>query len=185
MNIAEQQNPYRDPDFGQICSTLMRLHPRIVLDEILAKSDNDHLIGRFFGDWRRNDEDPNRRKSRSIPRCCSIGFGRRQTNAPSNLHSHPIFDQAGRWLWSPIALELLAISPDPVAVLRTYEHRFFSGGGSGPLSLRFVRRRPLVAALVNHENAAVQAWAMEAAERIEVNIARWDERDAADDSRFE
>jgi hypothetical protein len=189
MRVAEQQNPYGYPDFGQFCSTLMRLHPRIVLDEILSKSDNDHLIGRFFGGWRRNDEDLEPQEipldnkvlfdwvreapaERAVKLAYFIPYSTKHTNGSS-------LD------WSPIALELLALSPDPVAVLRTYENRFFSGGGTGPFSLRFVRRRPLVAAMANNENAAVRAWAVEAAERIEVNIARWDEREAGDNSRFE
>jgi len=52
--------------------------------------------------------------------------------------------------WSSMALELLALSSDKVAVLRTYENRFLSGAGWGSFSLRFVRRRPLVAAMAKH-----------------------------------
>lgn len=87
--------------------------------------------------------------------------------------------------WSPMALELLALSPDKVAVLRTYENRFFSGGGSGSFALRFIRRRPVVAAMAKHESDAVREWAAEASERLEANIVRWDEREAADNSLFE
>ncbi|WP_156681066.1 hypothetical protein [Sphingomonas profundi] len=189
MRAAEQRHPHAYPDFGKICSTIMRHHPRVVLDEILAKSDNDHLIGRFFGDWRRNDEDfepgeitldekvlfdwvREAPAERAVKLAFFIPYSTKHADGTS-------LD------WSPIALELLALSPDPVAVLLTYEGRFFSGGGSGPFSLRFVRRRPLVAAMAKHDNAAVREWAAAAGERIEANIARWDEREAADNSLFE
>lgn len=57
--------------------------------------------------------------------------------------------------WSPMALELLALSVNNVAVLRTLENRFFSGGGSGSFALRFIHRMPLVAAMAKHEDDAV------------------------------
>lgn len=159
------------------------------MDEIVAKSDNERLIGRFFGDWRRNDEefepseismrtdvlfdwvreDP---AERTVKLAYFIPYSTKHADGSS-------LD------WSALALELLALSPDPIAVLLTYESRFFTGGGSGPLSLRFVRRRPLVAAMADHENAAVRDWAAKASQRLEANIERWDERDAADNSLFE
>lgn len=189
MLDASRAKPHLYPDVGQICATIMRLHPRVVLDEIVAKSDNDRLIGRFFGDWRRNDDDfePNEVKidtevlfdwvredpaERAVKLAYFIPYSTKHTDG-SNLD------------WTPMAMELLSLSPDPVAVLRTFENRFFTGGSSGPLSLRFVRRRPLVAAMAENEDAAVRAWAAEASERLEANIVRWDERDAADNSLFE
>lgn len=39
--------------------------------------------------------------------------------------------------------------------------------------------------MADHEDAAVRAWAVEASERLEANLAQWDERDAADNSLFE
>jgi hypothetical protein len=189
MLAAAQSKPHSYPDVGKICSTLMRLYPRVVLDEIVAKSDNDRLIGRFFGDWRRNDDDfePN---EISIDTDVLFDWVREDPveRAVKLAYFIPYStkDADGSSLeWSAMAMELLALSPDPVAVLLTYENRFFSGGGSGPLSLRFVRRRPLVAAMTNHENAAVRDWAAQASQRLEANIERWDERDAADNSLFE
>jgi hypothetical protein len=189
MMAAAQAKPHSFPDVGQICATLMRLHPRVVLEEIVARTDNERLIGRFFGDWRRNDDDfePNEvtidtealfdwvreaPAERAVKLAYFIPYSTKHADGSS-------LD------WSTMATELLALSPDPVSVLRTYEHRFFTGGGSGPLSLRFVRRRPLVAAMVEHDDAAIRAWALEASERLEANIVRWDELDAEDNSLFE
>lgn len=189
MVCAANDKPHSYPDVGPISSTLMRLHPRVVLDEIVAKSDNDHLISGFFGGWRRNDEDfePN-----EIEIDTKVMFdwvredpaGRAVKLA--NFIPYTTKHADGSSLdWSLMALELLALSPDKVAVLRTYENRFFSGGGSGFFALRFVRRRPLVAAMAKHESDEVREWAAEASERLELNIVRWDEREAADNSLFE
>lgn len=189
MLVAAKRKPYSSLDVSNLCSTLMQLHPRVVLDEIVAKSDSDQLIGRFFGDWRRNDEDlePNEIKMdtdvlfdwvRENPAARTVKL--------ANFVPYTTKHVDGSSLdWSPTALELLALSTEPVAVLQTFENRFFSGGGSGPLSLRFVRRRPLVAAMAAHENTAIRVWAVEASERLEANIVRWDEYDVTDNSLFE
>ncbi|WP_029623093.1 hypothetical protein [Sphingomonas elodea] len=189
MVIAAQDKPYCYPNVGPISSTLMRLHPRVVLDEIVNKSDNDHLIGGFFGGWRRNDEDFEP-KDIEIDTTAMFDWVRKDpaTRAVKLANFIPYSTKhadSSSLEWSSIALELLALSPDKVAVLRTYEHRFFSGGGSGSFALGFVRRRPLVAAMTTHESDAVRAWAAEASERLEANIVRWDEREGADDSLFE
>jgi hypothetical protein len=39
--------------------------------------------------------------------------------------------------------------------------------------------------MANHKDPAIRAWAVEASGRLEANIVRWDERDAADNSLFE
>lgn len=189
MMAAAQAKPYSFPKVGQICATLMRLHPRVVFEEIVAKSDNDRLIGRFFGDWRRNDDDlePN-----DVPIDTAVLFdwvreapAERAVKLADFIPYSTTHADGSSLDWSAMAMELLALSPDPVAVLRTYENRFFTGGGSGPFSLRFVRRRPLVSAMANHKDPAIRAWAVEASGRLEANIVRWDERDAADNSLFE
>ncbi|SMF61174.1 hypothetical protein [Allosphingosinicella indica] len=189
MVSAATNKPYSYPDLGSTCQTLMRLHPRVVLEEIVARSDNDHLIEGFFGGWRRNDEDfePNEIEIdmevvfdwlREDPAERSVKLA----NFIPYTTKHADGSSLG---WSPMALELLTLSPDRVAVLLTYENRFFSGGGSGSFALRFVRRRPLVAAMAKHESDAVRGWAAAASERLEATIVRWDEREAADDSLFE
>ncbi|WP_033924986.1 hypothetical protein [Sphingomonas sp. 35-24ZXX] len=189
MVTAAKAKPYSYPDVGPISSTLMRLHPLVVLDEIVAKSDNDHLIGGFFGGLRRNDEDfeANEFKIDTKVMCDWVREDPAERSVKlANFIPYTIQHSDGSSLdWSPMALELLALSPDNVSVLRTYENRFFSGGGSGSFSLRFVRRRPLVAAMARHESAAVREWAAEAGQRLEANIGRWDEREAADNSLFE
>ena len=189
MVSAAKDKPYSYPDVGPISPTLMRLHPRVVFDEIVAKSDNDHLIEGFFGGWRRNNEDfePNEVE---IDTKVMFDWVREDPAERAvklaNFIPYTTKHADGSSLdWSSMALELLALSSDKVAVLRTYENRFFSGGGSGSFSLRFVRRRPLVAAMAKHESDAVREWAAEASGRLEANIVRWDEREAADNSLFE
>jgi hypothetical protein len=58
--------------------------------------------------------------------------------------------------WSAIALGLIDAAPDPVQVLETLERRFWSGSGSGSFASRFVRRRPLVAAMAGHPERRVR-----------------------------
>ena len=187
MISAAKDIPYSYPDVGPIASTLMRLHPRVVLDEIVANSDNDHLIGGFFGGWRRNDEDfePKEIETKAMFDWVRDNPAERAVKLANFIPYTTKHADGSSLDWSPMALELLALSPDKVAVLRTYEHRFFSGGGSGSFALRFVRRRPLVAAMATHESDAVRGWAAEASDSLEANIVRWDEREAGDNSLFE
>jgi len=87
--------------------------------------------------------------------------------------------------WSGLALALVRLAPDPAAMLRAFEQRFFTGAGWGAFSLRFVRRRPLVAAMLVDDDPRVRAWAREAGPRLEESIRRWDDADRDRDSRFE
>jgi hypothetical protein len=87
--------------------------------------------------------------------------------------------------WSNLARMLIDIAPDPLPVLNAFRERFFTGVGSGPFSLRFVRRRPLVATMLTHHDPRIRTWARETGDELERDIVRWDERDRERESRFE
>ena len=91
----------------------------------------------------------------------------------------------GPIVWSPFALALIDTAPDPVPDLHRFERKFFTGTSSGPFSGRFVRRRPLVAAMREHSDVRVRTWARKAGKALEENIWRWDEHDRERESRFE
>jgi hypothetical protein len=94
-------------------------------------------------------------------------------------------EDSGELRWSALALALVRLVPEPAVVLRAFEQRFFTGAGWGPFSLRFVRRRSLVATMLVDDDPRVRAWAREAGPRLEESIRRWDDRDRDRDSRFE
>lgn len=131
---------------------LMKRFPRVVLDEILGLEDDDELlIGRFFGGWARNDDDLSRPPV-EMDEAEIIGWMRDdpQMRAERLAPFIPYFvvdAPSGELRWSPIAVALIETAPDLVPVVDALTHRFSIGSGSGPWSLRLVRRRPLLAAL--------------------------------------
>ena len=176
-------------DFDKVCASLMKAHPRVVLEEVIGSGEaNDQLVSRFFGGLSLNDDDLHQKVAIDGKVVADWAREDAQNRAVRLGHVVPYTrrDQAtGLFAWTPLALELIAMAPNPVAVLTAFEYRFFSGSGSGPISARFARRRPLVAAFSEHPERAVRNWARDAAQRLEESIIRWDERDRAADSRFE
>lgn len=187
VNSSSNRASYRDYD--QVCALLMKTHPRVVLEEIAGPGDaRDHLVSRFFGGLAINDDDLQQRIT--VDEKVVADWAREDAHNRAIRLAHVVpytrrDEETGLLTWAPLALELIGMAPNPVAVLTAFEHRFFSGSGSGPISARFVRRRPLVAAFAEHPERAVRNWAREASERLEESIERWDERDRALDSRFE
>lgn len=175
-------------DFRDLAQFLMGTYPSVVYEEIVEKSTNKSLIERFFGELADDDDDkmlePEADFSTLLqwvtedpqPRALKVAQAVRYITKDS---------QSGQLRWSALALALIEVATDPGPVLRVFEQRFFTGVGWGPFSLRFVRRRPLVAAMLQSSNPAAQSWAREAGLRIEENIKRWDETDRDYDSRFE
>ncbi len=175
--------------YDEVCASLRSANLRVVMEEIVGPGEvHNHLVSRFFGGIALNDDDTQQRVEFDEKVVTDWAREDAQNRAVRLAHILPYTrrDEAtGLLTWSPLALELIEMASNPVAVLFAFEHRFFSGSGSGPISGRFVRRRPLVAAFSEHPERAVRNWAREAAERLEDSIQRWDERDRASDSRFE
>lgn len=179
---------FSDHEFGELARLVMRRFPRVVLEEIVGKSSNDYLIECYLGD--RSDDDDTGQTEAEIAQEAVLAWVAEDPQARAVKIAHVVRytvndSQTDMKAWSPIALAIIALAPDPAAVLRAFENRFFTGAGWGPVSLRFVRRRPLVEAMIGHDDPRVQLWARRASENMEESIKRWDERNRESDSRFE
>lgn len=174
-------------EFDEVYALVMERHPRVVFEEIVGQPVGDSVIARFFGGHARNDDDVNQAKIR-VDATVAMEWVAADPGPRSIRLAHFVpytVDEDGALAWSPIARALIDTAPDPVAVLRQFEQRFWEGSGSGSFSGRFVRRRPLVAAMLYHAERRVRNWAREAGVTLEENIRIWDERDREDGSRFE
>ncbi len=181
-------NYVSDREFSGVAALIMERYPQIVYEEIVEKSTNEHLLERFFGELADDDEDKVVEPEKGVATLLDWVAQDAQARALKVAHlvRYMVKDEAsGALRWSALALALVRLSSDPAAVLRAFEQRFFTGAGWGPFSLRFVRRRPLVAAMLVDDDPRVRAWAREAGPRLEDSIRRWDDRDRDRDSRFE
>lgn len=185
--VGDRRRHYRD--FRQLCTLLMERFPEIVLDEVIGREADDDFAEQFFDGQAVDDEDRAGTGDTDAQQQILRWVGKDSPKrAPLIARYIPYFikDAATETLrWSPIALALVEVAPEPATVLETFERRFFSGVGWGPFSLRFVRRRSMVAAFAEHRDAKVREWARNASERIEESIRRWDDTDRDGDSRFE
>ncbi|TGQ04886.1 MULTISPECIES: hypothetical protein [unclassified Mesorhizobium] len=181
-------NYVSDREFRELAALIMTRYPLIVYEEIVEKSANMHLIERFFGELADDDDDKMPESETSLETLLEWVAQDPQARALKVGHvvRYTVKDgDSGELRWSALALALIDIAVDPGAVLRVFENRFFTGAGWGPFSLRFVRRRPLVAAMLQSSHPRARAWAREAGPRIEESIRQWDEMDRDRDSRFE
>lgn len=160
----------------------------VVLDEIVGPPHPDGIVDEFFGGIFRDDGGGE--ANDAFDADAALAWVARDPGARANRLAEfvPYFrrvEDADELEWSAIALGLIDAAPDPVQVLETLERRFWSGSGSGSFASRFVRRRPLVAAMARHAERRVRNWAREASLRLEEDIRRWDERDARSEGQFE
>jgi hypothetical protein len=174
-------------DFDQVCAMLAKLHPRVVVEEIVAQPVSDDLIKRFFGGVLRDDSD--REANTHIDSGVLLDWVREDPaeRAPRIARFIPYAAQneEGSLNWSPLALELIDAAPDRAAVLEAFEQRFWTGAGWGSFSSRFVRRKPLVRAFLEDSDAGARRWARSAMHRLDENLRYWNGIDRERESRFE
>lgn len=181
--LARPRSNSSDRDFDSLCQLLLRRFPGVVLEEIVEPQHADNLVSSFFGGMFRDDDDGATGPETFDIDAALSWVARDPSTRPARLAEHVRYfarDEAtGNFAWSPIALALIDAASDPVKVLEVLERRFWSGGGSGSFASRFVRRRPMVAAMEKHSERRVRNWA------LEEDIRVWDERDRRTDPRFE
>ncbi|MBV1687444.1 hypothetical protein KRR38_07075 [Novosphingobium sp. G106] len=180
---------YYSREYDTLCGVLMKSFPRVVLDEIVAHKARRGLAARFFGGHVRNDDDIDQAKivfdeTVALAWVLDAPADRAPMLAELVPYSRKV-EETGLLEWSSFALALIAAAPDPVPTLVNFGRRFFTGSGSGPFSARFVRRRPLVAVMLTHDDVRVRNWARSTSQALEESILRWDERDRDHESRFE
>lgn len=185
---------WRGGDYHEIARLLMTSQPRVVLDELVTErrpqSQRRHLADIFFGGFLADADDLTGRErfpldddvviewAKEVPQARSVRLAELVTYAQA-------CEEGGELTWSSLALALVQIAPDPVAVLQAFEDRFFEGAGSGSFASRFVRRKPMVAALKGHTDRRVRNWAREALVRLDRNIEHWKNIDRVEESLFE
>jgi len=180
---------YYSREYDTLCGVLMKSFPRVVLDEIIRHGARRGLMARFFGGHVRDDDDTNQAKIR-FDEAIALEWVREAPNERAPLLADLVpytrkDEESGLLEWSTFALALIDAAPDPLPTLQNFERRFFTGSGSGAFSARFVRRRPLVAAMRTHDDVRVRNWARAASQALEESIVLWDERDRDHESRFE
>lgn len=190
--VAGSKEYWRRQEMDELAKVLMTTHARVVLDEIVLTANSDgrrDLAGVFFGGWSADADHHEGREQvaidRELVRAWVSVDSQARAERLADLVPYTATGATGDFGWSSIALELIEAAPDPIRVLHTFENRFWTGVSSGPFSSRYVRRRPLVAALADHRDRRVRNWARETAEAIEARIKHYDAMDRETDSRFE
>ena len=192
LAAANARNRWRSGDFRSLCNLLMERYPLVALNEIVLRGDSGgglDLAEMFFGGFVRNDIDGSRDQPKLdtelLMSWVAHDPGPRAKRLASLVpYCEPAGDD-GQLAWTVIANRLIMISPDPVAVVDEFADRFYSGVSSGPFSLRFVRRKPLVEGLLMYPDDRVRVWARVMIDRLDQQIASWDMRERNEASQFE
>lgn len=186
-NASERWRSSRD--FNELGKVMAEHHLRVVLTEIVSSDAEDELVETFLGDHLMEDIDGSERDRALDERVIAEWVAEDPQARALRLaefvsYTTPAGEVAALG-WSSVARMLITMAPEPVSVLQAFEERFFNGVSSGPFSLRFVRRRPLIEAMLTHGDPRIRRWARAAAERLQRQILYWDERDREGDSLFE
>jgi len=190
MRGGGRSNRQHVREFDKVCALVREQYLRVVLDEIVIHPEaGDSLIGHFFGSSARDDDD---RQQNVVAIDASVALqwvGEDSLVRAPRLASFIPYSvsnaDTGALEWVPLARALIDTASDPIAVLNAFERRFWSGSSSGSFSSRFVRRKPLLAILADHDNRSIRNWVRQAQQRLDDDIRRWDAHDRGQESRFE
>lgn len=180
-------------DFDELARVLMKSHPRIVLDEIVATAKTllrRDLASVFFGGALADIDDHSGRAALDLDEDVLLAWAAEAPQARAVQLAGLVpyaetLEGGGALGWSSAALALIKVAPDPVPLLSAFESRFFEGVSSGPFSSRYGRRLPMVTGLKTHADRRIRNWARDAEERLHRSIEQWDKIDRDHDSRFE
>ncbi len=188
--LVAAQLPYSSrPKMGRFVNMLCELHPRIVFDAFLDSDENAQLLGKEIfgytdGELRHSNLPSINEKFQLIKDWVMVDPKGR---APRIAKYIKYYDDGpdGTIAWSSIAQELIDIEDIGVDVLNKIYMRFGTGISSGPWSFRYVRCRPLLEALVDHERIAIREWAASALGKLNRHISDLTNEERVGDERFE
>ena len=186
--LARRRSEDGRRDFGKLCRMLLKRFPGVVLDEVVAPDHPDEVVNPFFGNVLRDSDDVGggeEMDGNAVLSWVARDPAVRAARLAEFVRYFVKDGETGELAWSPIALGLIEAAPDPIRLLDVLERRFWSGGGSGSFASRFVRRRPLIAAMTTHGDRRIRNWARQAGAKLEEDIRVWDEHDRRDEPRFE
>lgn len=188
MREASGEHYVNSSDYGEVATLLMARHPTVTFEEVAEKSKSNGLLSRFLGPLASNDDDSEDDPEDGLDAAMQWAAGSPQERATrlAGVVRYAVKDkETGQLGWSKIALKLIAAAPDPVPILAAFENRFASGSAWGPISLRFVRRKPLAAFFRDDEDVRIRSWARTLERALDDRIKYWDSMDRGPESLFE
>jgi hypothetical protein len=172
----------------KLTKVLFRLHPKLALDTLLpALQDERRYVLRSLLTEHDDDDQPTRNAFNGVPDEIMRAWLNEDpvVRGPvlADMGSYFSKSPEGAFEWTPLALALLDVATD--ATLETLGNRFECGSSSGRWGSRFVRRRPMVQAILNHPNPRVRAWAADMLIYLDKQIRHRTEWDREPADRFE
>jgi hypothetical protein len=148
-------------DLTEIVTALTKTFPLAVLDMLVEQGASADGVGHtFFGDMRSNGTCPLDFIPTDvwIPWAAQKPETRYEFLAQAMRFSNADEEEHAKG-WSPAAMRLIEVAPEPGKVLTTFLRRFRPNGWSGSLADTLATRMPLIEDLKLHSRSEVVAWA--------------------------
>lgn len=172
---------------SHLLQTLFEAQPNAALDEFLIDDQTANPFRDFddFDDFGTSRGSP--LKSVGIETLEQWAMINPQIRIPRLVNSITLFTSQGESEegWSPIFLRLLELAPEKRSFLENVNHRLHPTGWSGSLADILDKRRTLVEQFIQHSNPIIRAWAIEQAQRLEVESQHQRSRERREDESFE
>jgi hypothetical protein len=175
--------PQVDRTFTPLVAVLLQRHPHIMLEALFGGPEDRTHLG-YLLDSSDSDDHPDDRALAAVPDDVVMAWiadnpGVRAPNlAPHVGYFRRDEDNPDVFAWTPLALWMLELPGQELAVARIFERRFHVGSWSGSSAGRYERRRPLVQTMLGHENPLLAGWAKEVDAKLEAWITARRESDA-------
>lgn len=178
-------------DFEEVLKTIFAIQPQIALDAFFGRGNQDTAEGLEFADFGRL---PGHCKhpieavpSKVLLEWCDAEASERYRAVALVVSFDTSNDASTKW--TPLALEMLQRSPDPLPVLQTFVNRFRPKMWSGSRAAILESRLGLLDQLATLSNPSVNAYVMDVRPQLAKEIdetRKWEnERESARDERFE
>lgn len=188
MVAANQEDHWYTRDFSELKKLIIEHHLLVALDEFVEGAEGGRILDGVFGNAFSDDDSIGESAAQldlAVVRRWIVDDPQRRAELLAEVIPYAVRDEGGAFAWSPVALAILDLAPDRIRVLDALADRFYSGVSSGPFYLRFVRRLPMIEALLADPDAKVRQWARERRAGLRIAIAHEQKRERAKDSSFE
>jgi len=158
-------------DYSSVLEALASTQPEAFLETFLESNEDNREIDTLFLDELRTRANPISKINKEvIIEWCEANPETRYLLLARAIMPYCKFKESNKLQWTPLALEIIEKSDEPIKILDVFKYSFLPRTWSGSLAAVKERRLPLIYELKEHQDRSVVNWAAKQQVELESSI---------------
>lgn len=171
-------------DYSRVLEALASTQPQAFLETFLESNEDNREIDRLFLDDLRTRANPISKINKEfIIEWCEANPETRYLSLARVIMPYCKCKESNKLHWTPLALEIIENSAEPVEILDTFRYSFLPRSWSGSLAAIMERRLHLIYELKEHQDRSVVNWAIKQQAVLEGTIRKEREKELNEERR--